>query len=113
MTPEELQEIQERCDRATPDPWQSYIEGRDCESGSSFIMTGIAPGENIWSESRSEDIYLTGATNADQDFVAHARQDIPRLVAEVQRLQQQLRELQKNNLCSHEDDEFLIARNSG
>jgi hypothetical protein len=90
MTPEELQQIQERCDRATPGSWQSYIEGRDCESGSSFIMTGIAPGENIWGESRGEDIYLPGATNADQDFVAHARQDIPRLVTEIRWLQQQL-----------------------
>jgi len=33
-----------------------------------------------------EDIYLTGATNADQDFIAHARQDIPKLIAEIERL---------------------------
>jgi hypothetical protein len=67
-------------------PWVSFIEGRDCESGSSFIMTGIAKGENIWGETRGEDIYLSGASHADQDFIAHARQDIPMLIAEIERL---------------------------
>jgi len=37
-----------------------------------------------------EDIYLTGATVADQDFIAHARKDIPKLVAEVERLRKLL-----------------------
>jgi hypothetical protein len=73
-------------------PWVSFIEGRDFESGSSFIMTGIAKGDNIWGKTRGEDIYLTGATNADQDFIAHARQDIPMLIAEIERL----RKLSKN-----------------
>jgi hypothetical protein len=36
--------------------------------------------------SRREDIELSGATVADQDFIAHAREDVPRLVAEVRRL---------------------------
>jgi hypothetical protein len=67
-------------------PWVSFIEGRDCESGSSFIMTGIPKGENIWGENRGEDIYISGGTIADQDFIAHARQDIPMLIAEIERL---------------------------
>ena len=37
-----------------------------------------------------EDIYLTGATTADREFIAHARQDIPRLVEEVERLRKLL-----------------------
>jgi hypothetical protein len=67
-------------------PWVSFVEGRDCESGSSFIMTGVTKGANIWDKNRGEDIYLSGATNADQDFIAHARQDIPMLIAEIERL---------------------------
>ena len=55
------------------------IEGRDHTSGSSFIMTGPP-------QSRGEDIELSGATNDDQDFIAHARQDVPRLLDEVRRL---------------------------
>ncbi|MNF07064.1 hypothetical protein D3C80_2071540 [compost metagenome] len=57
----------------------SFIEGRDHSSGSSFIMTGT--GEN-----RGNDIELTGATVADHDFIAHARQDIPKLLNEIARL---------------------------
>ena len=74
LTGDELEEIKKRCDEATPGPWKSYVEGREEMGGSDFIMTG------------GEDIYLTGATAADQDFIAHARQDVPTLVAEVERL---------------------------
>lgn len=79
MTDEELVRIQARCERASPAPWTSMIEGRDHTSGSSFIMTG-PPG------ARGTDIELLGATIDDQEFIAHARQDVPRLVAELQRL---------------------------
>lgn len=79
LTDQELQAIQQRYERASPEPWRSMIEGRDHTSGSSFIMTGVP-------ESRGTDIELSGATTEDQDFIAHARQDIPRLVAEIRRL---------------------------
>jgi hypothetical protein len=42
-------------------------------SGSSFISTA------------GDDIELAGASQADQDFVAAARQDIPRLLEEIYR----------------------------
>ncbi len=70
----ELDAIRRRCEATTPGPWKSFIEGRDHTSGSSFIMTG------------SEDFYLTGATIADQDFIASARQDIPKLIEEIRLL---------------------------
>jgi hypothetical protein len=75
-TPEilDLAAVRERCARATPGPWKSYIEGRDHTSGSNFIMTS------------DQDIELLGATEADQEFIAHARQDIPLLLAEIDRL---------------------------
>jgi hypothetical protein len=53
---------------------KSYVEGRDHTSGDSFIMTGDA------------DIYLTGATVEDHDFIAGARQDVPLLIHEIRRL---------------------------
>jgi hypothetical protein len=71
---ETLDEIERRCAAATPGPWKSYIEGRDHTSGDSFIMTG------------GNDIYLSGATPADQDFIAHARQDLPALIREIRSL---------------------------
>jgi len=74
ITIEYLQEVLAKCTSTTPGPWISFIEGRDHDSGSSFIRTG----EN--------DIELSGATDADQEFIASAKQDIPALVAEIIRL---------------------------
>ena len=81
LSDDELNLIQNRCDSATPGPWQSYVEGRDHSSSSNFIMTGNE-------HERGEDIELIGATNNDQDFIAHARQDIPKLINEIRRLKQ-------------------------
>ena len=44
------------------------------ECGSSFIRT------------QGEDIELTGASEADYDFIAHARQDIIMLLDEIEKL---------------------------
>jgi hypothetical protein len=87
MTTEQLQIIKDRCNATSIAPWVSFLEGRDHESGSSFIMTGIPKGEHIWQEKRGEDLEISGATNADLDFIASARQDIPALIAEIERLQ--------------------------
>lgn len=81
ITEQELNEIELRANQAQQGPWKAYIENRDHESGSSFIMTGIE-GDG----SRGEDIELLGATDADYDFIAHARQDIPRLIQEIRQL---------------------------
>ena len=83
LTEEELKAMAARCEAASAAPWVSMVEGRDHTSGSSFIMTG-SPGQ------RCEDIELSGATTADQDFIAHARQDVPRLVEEIHRLRRLL-----------------------
>ena len=79
LSDSELDEVRDRCAAASPGPWRSFIEGRDHVSGSSFIMTGSG-------RTRGNDIELLGATPADQDFIAHARQDIPRLLDEIARL---------------------------
>jgi hypothetical protein len=86
MTDQELKNIEDRCKHASKGPWLSFIEGRDHESGDSFIMTGTHKGDDKKSNSRGEDIYLIGATNADQDFIAHSRQDVPRLLEEIKKL---------------------------
>ena len=74
ITEEELKEIELRCSKTQKGPWKAYIEGRDHESGSDFIMTG------------GEDIELMGATVEDHDFIAQAKQDIPMLIQEIRRL---------------------------
>lgn len=79
LTEVELRDIALRCNAARPEPWTSFIEGRDHQAGSSFIMVGE-------SDSGFDDIELIGSTNEDQDFIAHARQDVPKIIAEIRRL---------------------------
>lgn len=80
LTEARLLEIRNRLLHVSPGPWKSYVEGRDHSSGSSFIMTGTG-------DTRGPDIELSGVTAGDQDFIASARQDIPDLIVEIQRLQ--------------------------
>lgn len=79
ITEEELIQIEDRANSAQAGPWKAYIEGRDHESGSSFIMTGTE-------KQRGKDIEMIGATIADYDFIANARQDITRLISEIRNL---------------------------
>ena len=74
ISDKELEEIRKRAEAATPGPWKAFVEDRDFQSGSSFIQT------------QGEDIELIGATEADYDFIANARQDIPKLLDEIDRL---------------------------
>lgn len=74
MLEKELNLIKMRCKKTTEGPWISYVEGRDHTSGSNFIMTN------------GEDIELFGASIDDQDFIAHSKQDIPKLLEEIERL---------------------------
>jgi hypothetical protein len=82
----ELAEIAGRVAAATPGPWRSLAEGRDHWGGDNWIelpSTGERPELYL---SYGTDHGVEGASVADQDFVAHARQDIPRLLAEIGRL---------------------------
>jgi hypothetical protein len=83
MSDAELIEIERRASNARPGPWTSFIEGRDHTSGSNFIMVGAE-------DSHSTDIELIGATVEDQDFIAAARQDVPKLIAEIRALRRLL-----------------------
>lgn len=85
LTERDLCEIEKRANAASPGPWKSFVEGRDHTSGSSFIMTG---GEG----NRGDDIELSGASTEDQDFIAAARQDVPRLLREVDALKALLKQ---------------------
>jgi hypothetical protein len=61
------------------------VEGRDHWSGDNFIRIGGL-------DDNEPDMYVmrdtTPATTTDLDFIAHARQDVPRLLAEVRRLRE-------------------------
>ena len=81
MTPEELAAIRARAEAATPGPWDG-VPGR-C----------ILPDD--WNHRYTAHQVIEGCIynpNAENDhaFIAHAREDIPALVAEVERLQAEL-----------------------
>ena len=88
LSDEDLDQIEHRAAAAWPGPWQSFVEGRDHTSGSSIIRKGEGP-------NRGEDIEFTGVSEADQDFIAAAREDVPRLVHEVRELRAQVVALRK------------------
>lgn len=71
---ERLAVIAARADAAAGGPWRPMLEGRDHSSGSSCIRTSIGG------------IDFDGASDADIEFMAHARQDVPYLISELQRL---------------------------
>ena len=98
MTKQEIEIIKKRYQATTIVPWIASIEGHDHESGSHFIMTGIPKGENIWQEKRGEDLETHGATIADLDFIANARQDIPNLIIEIERLNEIIIKFHNNSV---------------
>ncbi len=88
MTKEYLEEIKIRLSKSSPGNWITQVEGRDEGCGSHFIMTGVKNANDYLSKERGDDIeFASGFTINDQDFIANARQDIPLLIAEVERLQ--------------------------
>lgn len=82
---DELDRIERLVDAATQGPWFSYVVGRDTEAGSNCIEVGSC---NELGSFKS--IELSGGTVADQDFIASARQDVPRLLLEVRALRARL-----------------------
>jgi hypothetical protein len=88
LTDQELDVIESRCSATTPAPWTSYWEGRDMYGDASFIMQHL--------DGQQRDLYLTfdysprqeARNPADQYFIAHAREDPPRVLAEDRRLKQ-------------------------
>jgi hypothetical protein len=104
----DIKAIKERCDRATPGPWnvdqkaQGDCTNLDIDCGKTVCDESCKECE--WYEfftGASIDKILTlrldewdGINDADADFIAHAREDIPALIAEIESLQAQLADLQ-------------------
>lgn len=78
MSEDELKAIEARATAATPGLWECF-QATDHESGPWYF--GPKRGEQ-WSEAKTN--------RADAQFIAHAREDIPALVAEVRTLRRLL-----------------------
>ncbi|MER7579651.1 hypothetical protein [Kitasatospora sp. NPDC097691] len=96
LSKEELSAIERRVAAASPGPWVGWMESRHGIGGTSFIQLSADADED-------DEIYLTrvtggreviGAdaqTDADIEFIAGARQDMPRLINEIRRLRAALK----------------------
>ncbi|MFJ7920019.1 hypothetical protein ACIQ6U_09695 [Lysinibacillus fusiformis] len=73
MNQEQLNVIKERVGKATQGPWEYDEEDR-----------------GIWNKGALNYLGIVKLPNNDADFIAHSREDVPILVAEVERLQKRL-----------------------
>src|SRR5262245_43773237 len=80
LSERELELMERRCAAASPGPWSSFVVGRDTEAGLSYIELGCCAA-----------LELLGGTVSDQDFIANAREDVPRLIDEVRRLRAEMK----------------------
>ena len=91
LTDAELNEMERRAAAAAPAPWIAFMESRFGTGGASMIQVGQPSDVD-------DEIYVRRCIgskqlaspneqlDADIDFIAAARQDVPRLIAEVRRL---------------------------
>jgi hypothetical protein len=96
MTPSELQAIRERAESATPGPWRVRPDEYDDwgvvkaflpEDGTIYVARAGA-GRYVPSHEISQHrLKGTDPYQHNADFIAHARADIPALLAEIERLQ--------------------------
>lgn len=89
LTQKELAAIRERAERATEGPWSVYYgrafsHERFDSDGDKRLPTGI--GQVFISHDHWDGNYFD-ASDEDIEFIAHAREDIPKLLAEIERLQ--------------------------
>lgn len=97
LTTDELKAIRERCEAATAGPW--LVQRRysnECEIVPRITCEPSAERKCGWIADMVGAPYLGYAdTIANADFIAHARADVPRLLAEVERLRAKAAELDK------------------
>ena len=90
LTDEELDRIANLANAATAGPWEAFVTGRNQPTGDDFIRCGLDDTEPDMSVSLWYGTRRLPAPVSDLDFIASARQDVPRLVEEVRRLREQV-----------------------
>jgi hypothetical protein len=88
VTDAELKVIEDRANAANPPPWTPY---KDRSGGLCGIDPVFSPDHGHWSGPFIGEM-------VDGEFVAHAREDVPALIAEVRRLREALKRLRAENI---------------
>ena len=92
----DLDAIEARSSAATPGPWYAGAKHVDC--GEVWVHTKNPPpvdrDGNPWHEDAEPSVICIGLDDSPEDaaFIAHAREDIPALVAYARRLEEALAE---------------------
>jgi hypothetical protein len=85
LSDEDLYRIEARVRAASAGPWVSYVAGRNEDTDVTCIELGTC--NELGTMNCLE---VNGGSIADQDFIASARQDLPRLLREVRVLRARL-----------------------
>jgi hypothetical protein len=83
MKKEEIEVIKRRCEAATPGKWEIDDHRYDAKTGGKWERAGCFIEAIALEGYASGEWYLS---EADAEFIAAARQDVPALVAEVEKL---------------------------
>lgn len=88
MDEKRLEEIEARAKAATPGPWTIFARSK--RAVRAIWLTRLnRDGDSVWTWPG----FVQTSFEHDADFIAHARQDIPDLLAEIERLQAKNEEL--------------------
>ena len=85
MTPEQLAEIKARCEAATEGPWRAVRNTGVRNDGGYVVFSKAKPSHYPGQDERHE--REIGEWHANLDLIAHARQDLPVCLDEIERLQ--------------------------
>ena len=93
MTEKQLAEIKERVAKAMVGDWDYDVGDKDISNGNFMVLRAdISP----------DGYPIVCARDEDLDFITQAREDVPELIAEVERLQAEIERLH-SDLESHTD----------
>jgi hypothetical protein len=110
MDDETLRAIEERASKATPGEWTPWERGEPVENGGvrqrCYVTSGDPYGPAIV-VSGDTHLWWNEQPMLDTRFIAHARTDIPLLLAEVRRLREALRLDVVKTLDALDDDVFI------
>ena len=102
ITDDELKEIQARALAATPGPWEPDVDGSISQHWTCHQPWGEIVSTDVECLSCCYGGRASGVANgADREFIAHARTDVPRLVAEIWRAKAEAWD--EGYMAGHED----------
>ena len=97
MTTLDLEPIKARLAAATPGPWDFHVLPQSVGITVATIHSEQGPRETRWTVDLPPEIGGMG-TRADAEMIAHAPEDIAALVAEVERLREQVEAVREHHV---------------